>query len=103
MALIRLSSYEEIMSVANQLKSKAGEMETLLGTTVKGLFEQIGDGSDIWSGNAANTARDEFNTMSEKFPEFYQAVDSCYGYLNAVAANYQAADAAAQAAAQGQR
>ena len=84
-------SYSQVQSLADQLNSASREMETLL-EEIKTLFNKVGT-EDVWSGTAANTTKETFDTLSAKFPEFSQAVEDCHRYLLNVVENYKAVDA----------
>lgn len=84
-------SYSQVQSLADQLNSASREMETLL-EEIKTLFNKVGT-EDVWSGTAANTTKETFDTLSAKFPEFSQAVEECHKYLLNVVENYKAVDA----------
>lgn len=84
-------SYDQIQTLAEQLHVSASSMESLL-NEIKVLFERIGS-DDIWSGAAAANAKETFDTLSAKFPEFSQAVDACYRYLISVVESYKNIDA----------
>ncbi len=83
-------SYGQITEIASDLSSNASQMENILNET-KTLLNKIGT-DEVWSGTAASAAKEKFDTLSAKFPEFSQAVNDCSAYLNQVVANYQAAD-----------
>ena len=83
-------SYSQVTSLAEQLNSSASQMESLL-TEIKNLFAKIGS-EDVWSGTAAATAKETFDVLSSKFPEFSLAINDCYKYLMSVVANYQSVD-----------
>jgi len=85
-------SYQEIRTISNTLKTKANTMQGLL-NNVKTQFNKIG-GADVWSGTAANVAKQDFDQLSRKFPEFYEAVSSCAKYLDSVVSRYEAVDRA---------
>lgn len=83
-------TYSQIDAISTNLKSYSTEMEALL-NEIKTLFSKVGTDS-VWSGTAAQSAKEEFDRLSAKFPEFSNAVNECANYLNTVVANYQAAD-----------
>jgi type VII secretion effector (TIGR04197 family) len=83
-------SYAQINSLAEQLKSSSTQMESLL-NEIKTLFDKVGN-DDVWSGTAASSTKENFDTLSAKFPEFSTAINDCYKYLISVVANYQAVD-----------
>ena len=85
-------SYEQVVSIAEQLKTSATNMENLL-TEVKTLFENVGN-DGVWSGTAASTTKEQFDALSAKFPQFSQAVNDCHQYLLSVVENYKAVDTA---------
>lgn len=84
-------SYENVISMAEQLKSSSSEMESLL-NELKTLFENVGN-EQVWSGTAASATK-RFDELSAKFPEFSSAVDDCYKYLSNVVETYKSVDAA---------
>lgn len=83
-------SYGQVTAAANELNSAANDMNSLL-DEMKMLFSKIGE-ENVWSGTSAASAKELFDTLSAKFPEFYQAVSDCSKYLNSVVANYQSVD-----------
>lgn len=83
-------SYSQIQTIAEQLQSSAGNMETLL-SEIKALFEKIGT-DDVWSGTAAANTKAEFDKLSGKFPEFSQSVNDCHAHLMNVLERYKAVD-----------
>ncbi len=84
-------SYEQIASLAEQLKTASQNMETIL-NEVTVLFNQIGD-SGVWSGNAAQVSKAQFDALKSKFPEFYEATNKCHSHLMSVVENYKNVDA----------
>ena len=84
-------SYEQLMSLAEQLRGASQNMESIL-NEVKVLFNRIG-GSDVWSGTAASAARASFDQLAAKFPEFYSATSKCHTHLTSVVENYKRVDA----------
>ncbi len=92
MAFSKLS-YAEIISIANQLQTKATIMNELLNTKIKQKMNKIGtDG--VWSGEAAMEVKGEFDALSARFDEFVKAVTSCSDYLKKMVENYQSVDKA---------
>lgn len=85
-------SYSQIQALAEQLHSSSMNMESVL-NEIKMLFDKIGT-EDVWSGTAASSTKEEFDTLSAKFPEFYQAIEDCYKYLLSVVETYKSVDAA---------
>ena len=85
-------SYGQVQSMAEQLHSAAGQMDTLL-NEIKGLFDKVGT-DDVWSGTAASQTKERFDSLSGKFSEFNQAIDDCHKYLLNVVESYKAVDAA---------
>ncbi len=84
-------SYEQITSIADQLNSKAQQMQSLL-SQIEVELKKVGD-DGTWSGTAASAAYEEFNRLIVKFPEFSQSITDCSTHLKQVVANFQAADA----------
>ncbi len=83
-------SYAEIGNIASQLDSKASMMETIL-KAVETEFNRIGD-EGTWSGTAATAAKEEFDALKAKFPEFKQTINDCAKYLRQTVERYQAVD-----------
>ena len=83
-------SYTEVANKAQELNNSSKQMETLL-TEVKNLFDKIG-ADDVWSGTAAATTKEQFDTLSKKFPEFSSAINDCYKHLLTVVARFEAVD-----------
>ena len=83
-------SYQAMSEASTSLKTNATDMSTIL-TEIKTLFENIGDES-TWSGTAANSAKEQFDTLSAKFEEFYTSISDCSQYLDKVVQNYQNVD-----------
>jgi len=83
-------SYADIQSRAQELNTAATNMQQIL-TEVETQFAKIGN-DDTWSGTAASSAKENFDALKSKFPEFYQSVTDCSTYLNRVVENYQSVD-----------
>ncbi len=87
-------SYSEINSIADQLSQKATSMESLLEESIKPQMQKIGTDDGVWTGEAAEQAKAEFDTLASKFPQFYQAITDCSTYLKNTVSTYQAVDRA---------
>ena len=86
-------SYTEINSIADQLGQKATSMQSLLEGSIRPEMAKVGtDG--VWSGEAAEQAKSEFNALSEKFELFYETITDCSTYLKNTVSRYQAVDRA---------
>lgn len=83
-------SYGEIASYSTNLQSYSTDMQSLL-NEIKTLFGKIGT-DDVWSGTAADSAKEKFDALSNKFPDFYNAISDCAKYLNSVIETYKAVD-----------
>ena len=90
---------ERVRETANELKDAASRMEENL-LNIKTLMEKVGE-ADIWSGNAASNAREEFDRLSALFPSFSEAVINCSDGLNQFATNYDTAESKISSAIQG--
>lgn len=84
-------SYAEIITISNNLKTYASNMEVNL-NELKTLLNNVGD-EGTWSGTAASETKATLDVLIKKFPEFYEAVNETSKYLAQVVANYQAVDA----------
>ena len=87
-------SYGQVKEYSNQLKTKSENMRDLL-QLITNEFEKLGQ-DDVWSGDAAQKVREEFDTLSAKFPEFNTAIQNCATYLDSVVANYENVDSVVQ-------
>lgn len=85
-------SYSEISNIATSLDSKANSMETIL-NAVSSEFNKVGN-DGTWSGTAASQAKEEFDALKAKFPEFKQAINDCASYLKKTVETYQNVDKA---------
>lgn len=85
-------SYDEISNIASQLDAKANNMESILNAVTTELNKIGNDGT--WSGTAASSAKEDFDTLKAKFPEFKQAITDCATYLKNTVERYQAVDKA---------
>ena len=83
-------SYTQIVQIANELKAKGSAMQSLLARIESELKKVGNDGT--WSGTAAAASFEEFNKLMKKFPEFYEAINSCATHLNNVVSTYKAVD-----------
>lgn len=83
-------SYEQVKTIADELHTSATTMESLL-IEIKTLFDKIGaDG--VWTGTAASNAKESFDLLSSKFPEFSEAINDCCTFLNRAMERYQGID-----------
>ena len=80
-------SYSQMQSISEKLGSHSNTMGTYL-NEVKALLDKVGS-EDVWSGTAAASAKEEFDALSAKFPEFSAAVLDCKTYLGNVIAEYR--------------
>lgn len=85
-----ITSYQEASEIATNLKTCAQNMEEIK-NKLANLYGQVGSES-VWSGNAAEAAKETFDKFIEKFPALINAINECSSTLNTVVANYQAAD-----------
>lgn len=81
--------YDQVLTLAGQLKTSAQNMESVL-NEVKTLLNRVG--SDAWSGNSANIAKERFDALVAKFPEFYNVTGQCYEHLTSVVEGYKNMD-----------
>ena len=72
-------TYSEIISLAGNLKMVSGQIEDLL--------SRIGDGGDVWTGDAALMARQTFDELVTRFPEFINSINDYADYLVNVVAS----------------
>lgn len=83
-------SYNQIISLADELNTSSTQMEDLL-SQIKTLFAKVGT-DEVWNGTAAAQTKEKFDTLSAKFPEFSQAVNDCHKYLLSVVEGYKSVD-----------
>ena len=93
-------NYERAAEIAGNLTSEANKMQTTF-ETMKSHFDQINSGRGTFDGTAASEVRSKFDSFSNNFSLFYNAVNSYASYISQAAANYQAVDSAAQKAVSG--
>lgn len=86
-------TYAEINSIADQLKNKADSMNELLTGPITTEINRVGT-EGVWSGDAAEDVKAEFNKIASHFKEFYDAAVSCSTYLKQMVENYQSVDRA---------
>ena len=79
-------SAAELRNTATTLNTEAGNLKDILDKTKQEMLK-IGS-EDVFSGTAASELNDEFYALSEKFSDYYTAVESCTKYLNNVAQKY---------------
>ena len=84
-------SYEQVLSLAEQLKTASVNMESVL-TEITTLLNRVGN-SDAWNGTSAAAAKMKFDTLAAKLPEFYNATRNCHTHLVSVVENYKNVDA----------
>lgn len=83
-------SYGQIRQASSELNAASSNMKDILDEIQK-LFGNVGD-ENVWSGTAASSAKESFDALSAKFPEFYEAVSDCSKYLDQVVSNYENVD-----------
>lgn len=79
--------YDRVESLANKLKQSAIDMENILDSVDK-LFFKVGE-EGIWSGTAAGQTKEQFDTLSNKFPQFSSTLKQCSDNLNTAVKNYR--------------
>lgn len=83
-------SYSQVRQASSELNAASSNMKDILDEIQK-LFGNVGD-ENVWSGTAASSAKESFDALSAKFPEFYEAVSDCSKYLDQVVSNYENVD-----------
>ncbi len=73
-------TYQTLTNTANELNSKAGQMETCL-SNVKAQLNQIGN-DDVWASAEASEVRATFDELSNRFNDYSEAVRNCAQFLN---------------------
>ncbi len=79
-------TYLEITSLASQLKSSLGKLEELMSILKDEDYVRIGDGGDVWTGDVATMAKQTFEELVVKFPDFVDSVSDYADYLVSVVA-----------------
>lgn len=78
-------TYSEITNLAGQLKVITAELDDLLMNLKNQDYVRIGQNGDIWTGDAADVARQTFEDLVARFPEFSDSINEYADYLvNAV-------------------
>ena len=85
--------YEEVETSADELRTSASNMETVL-NEIKMQFDKIGT-DEVWNGTAAAQAKARFDELSSKFPKFSEAVNNYATYLHNSVENYRSVDTSA--------
>lgn len=85
-------SYEQVISLAEELQNSATSMQLIL-DEVRVLFNKVGN-DNVWAGTAAATSKATFDTLSRRFPEFYEVTSKCHDHLVSVVNNYKNVDSA---------
>ncbi len=80
-------TYSEIISLAGNLKMVSGQIEDLLSVLKEQDYARIGDGGDVWTGDAALMARQTFDELVTRFPEFINSINDYADYLVNVVAS----------------
>lgn len=68
-------------SLALSLKSISSKVENILDVIKEEDYVKIGSDGDIWNGEAANMARETFDELLARFPEFMEIIDNYADYL----------------------
>lgn len=84
-------TYEQIEGIAADLKKYSEQMKEVLNEITTEMNKVGNDG--VWSGEAAESVKEQFENLSKKFSNFYDTVTNCSEHLNIVVANYKSVDA----------
>lgn len=74
-------TYSEITSLAGQLKMLSGQIDDLLSVLKDQDYIRIGENGDVWTGDAADMARQTFDELVAKFPDFVNSINEYADYL----------------------
>lgn len=88
--MIEKISYEEVNTIAQTLSTGAKRMEQILNETTQQM-ETVNTDATLKS-NAAAELYNKYKTLSAKFSNFYEAVESYSKFLVQTVETYQAAD-----------
>lgn len=83
-------TYAQIEEIATNLKTYSEQMKEVLNEITTEMNKVGSDG--VWSGEAAESVKAEFKTLSDKFSAFYDTITNCSTHLNTVVANYKSVD-----------
>ena len=74
-------TYSQITTLAGNLKMLSGQIEDLLSVLKEQDYVRIGDNGDIWTGDAADMARQTFDELVAKIPNFINSINEYADYL----------------------
>ena len=91
-------SYERALTIADEIKKLADEVNSLLDGDFTSAMNSLGG---VWQSDAAEQATAKFNQLKAKFPEFYASLKSYSKYIEDTVEQYKAVDTALGNAASG--
>ena len=86
-------SYDEVESIARELRAKADKMQAILDDVTVKINEVH---SEAWHSSAAEAHLNEYNTIKNKYVNFYEKVNACADFLDAAVKAGREVDAGVQ-------
>lgn len=83
-------SLGEVSKTASQIRT----LNASLSANLEEIKKEMNALSQTWQSDASNTIRANFNTLSPRFEEYRQVVDSYAKFLDNTVTNYNAAETA---------
>ncbi|THF73924.1 pore-forming ESAT-6 family protein [Cohnella fermenti] len=86
---------EGISISLGEVSKTAGTIRTLnnsLSDRLDQIMKAMNDLESTWSSDASTTIRNKFNSLSPRFKEYYQVVDSYASFLDTTVTNYDTAE-----------
>ena len=72
-------SYDEVESIAKELRAKADKMQAILDDVTAKVNEVH---NEAWHSSAAETHLNEYNILKSKYASFYEKVKACADFLD---------------------
>lgn len=91
MADIQELNYDEIISVSNEIKKLAGEIDTMLEQDLK-KDKEIVTSPDVWDSDASRKFSAKYDELSKKFAAFYTNIKNMGDFLNTRVQNQEETD-----------
>ena len=86
-------SYDEVESIARELRAKADKMQSILEDVTVKINEVH---NEAWHSSAAEVHLNEYNTIKNKYASFYDKVNACADFLDSAVKAGREVDAGVQ-------